>query len=97
MVEHAEIDWSDAVRKVAFMIFTKGYVTLNELSDLIPGYELEEIDDFLIALEQAGIVFEEHDDDLCEFGDVPLIPITISKFDLQSDSTLVKRSNACLP
>lgn len=74
MSEGSETDWSDVVRSVAVKIFRDGFITLDELTDLVDQPDLEDISDFLDALEKQGIVFEQLTDDQWVSGDTSLVP-----------------------
>ncbi|MBR0749332.1 hypothetical protein JQ582_35930 [Bradyrhizobium japonicum] len=52
-------DFSKAARAIVSIVAQNGYITLDQLTDLVPGSELEEIDDFFDALEEHGVVLSE--------------------------------------
>ncbi|MBH5387654.1 MULTISPECIES: RNA polymerase sigma factor region1.1 domain-containing protein [Bradyrhizobium] len=55
------MDWSEVVRKAAILAEKTGYVTFDQLNELIPSAEAEpeDIDAILTALSERGIWIEE--------------------------------------
>lgn len=55
------MDWSEVVRKAAILAEKTGYVTFDQLNELIPSTEAEpeDIEAVLTALSDRGIRIEE--------------------------------------
>jgi hypothetical protein len=54
------MDWSETMRKVAALAAYKGYVTVDELNQVIPPtLQSEDIEDLMSALSDAGIWIQE--------------------------------------
>jgi hypothetical protein len=59
MIEQDQLDqYVAAVRET---LESKGYITSDELSDLLPEdvFELDDIDEFMVALTESGIDLDE--------------------------------------
>ena len=54
-----EHDLSTAALAVVSIVIRNGYITLDELTDLVPGSGLEEIDAFFDELEEHGVILSE--------------------------------------
>jgi hypothetical protein len=54
------MDWSETMRKVAALAEHKGYVTFDELNQVIPPtLQSEDIEGLMSALSDAGIWIQE--------------------------------------
>ncbi|GLR93727.1 MULTISPECIES: RNA polymerase sigma factor region1.1 domain-containing protein [Bradyrhizobium] len=55
------MDWSEVVRKVAILAEKTGYVTFDQLNELIPCAEIEpkDLETLLAALSERGIWISE--------------------------------------
>ncbi|MDA9399811.1 RNA polymerase sigma factor region1.1 domain-containing protein [Bradyrhizobium sp. CCBAU 45389] len=55
------MDWSEVVRKAAILAEKTGYITFDQLNELMPSTEAEpeDIEAILTALSERGIWIEE--------------------------------------
>jgi RNA polymerase primary sigma factor len=54
------MDWSEMIRKAAILAEAKGYITFNELNQILPpNLQSEDIENLMSALSDKGIWVQE--------------------------------------